>query len=84
MNPCHKTSMPLWVKFENVPDSYWTREGLSWLSSSIGKPLCADSNTSRLEVLPFAKLCVEYEIGNSLPTCLDVEVLDPVSEKILL
>lgn len=82
IKPCKKTSMPLWVKFENVPDSYWTREGLSWLASSIGKPLCADENTSRLEVLPFAKLCVDYSIGNSLPTCLDVEVLDPATEVI--
>lgn len=83
-NPCQKSTTPLWVKFENIPDSYWTREGLSWLASCIGKPLCADTNTSRLEVLPFAKLCVEYNIGNELPTSLDVEVLDPVSEKIMV
>lgn len=72
-------SMPLWVKFENMPDSYWTREGLSCLGSAIGKPLSADDLTSKLEILPFAKLCVDYKIGDALPSKLDVEVLDPVT-----
>lgn len=77
-----KTHLPLWVKFEKVPDCYWTREGLSWLASSIGTPLCADDSTSKLEVLPFAKMCVNYKIGDDLPTCLEVETLDPGSELI--
>lgn len=83
VNPCVRTHLPLWVKFEKVPDSYWTREGLSWLASSIGHPLSADNNTSRLEVLPFAKICVDYKIGDPLPTELEVEVLDPSSESLL-
>lgn len=72
--------MPLWVRFDNVPDAYWTREGLSCLSSAIGKPLTADELTCKLEILPFAKLCVDYKIGDYLPSKLDVEVLDPNSE----
>ena len=78
-----KQHLPLWVRFDKVPDCYWTREGLSWLASSIGTPLCADENTSKLEVLPFAKLCINYQIGDDLPTTLDVEVLDPVLDKII-
>ncbi|KAK1369733.1 hypothetical protein POM88_035825 [Heracleum sosnowskyi] len=75
-----KNSMPLWVKFENMPDSYWTRDGLSFHASVIGHPLSADDMTSKLEILPFAKLCVEYTIGDDLPTKIEVEVLDPVTE----
>ncbi|KAK1369723.1 hypothetical protein POM88_035815 [Heracleum sosnowskyi] len=75
-----KSSMPLWVKFENVPDSYWTREGLSYLGSIIGSPLSADELTSKLEIVPFAKLCVDYKIGGELPSKIEVEVLDPVTE----
>ena len=74
--------MPLWVKFDKVPDSYWTREGLSHLASAIGKPLAADDLTRKLEILPFAKICVDYNIGDDLPTKLDVEVLDPFSEEL--
>ncbi|KAK1372474.1 hypothetical protein POM88_028667 [Heracleum sosnowskyi] len=75
-----KSSMPLWVKFENIPDCYWTRDGLSFLGSVIGNPLSADDMTSKLEVLPFAKLCVDYKIGDELPTKIEVEVLDPITE----
>ncbi|KAK1384253.1 hypothetical protein POM88_021988 [Heracleum sosnowskyi] len=75
-----KNTMPLWVKFENMPDSFWTRDGLSFLASVIGNPLSADDMTSRLEILPFAKLCVEYKIGDDLPSKIEVEVLDLVTE----
>lgn len=73
-----KTTIPLWVKYENIPDSYWTREGLSFLGSAIGKPLSADDMTAKLEILPFAKLCVDYKIGEELPSKIEIEVLDPV------
>ena len=68
------------MKFEQIPDCYWTREGLSWLASSIGTPPCADNSTAKLEVLPFVKLCVSYEIGNDLPSSLEVEVLDLITD----
>lgn len=80
--PGNITHMPLWVRFDRVPDSYWTREGLSFLGSAIGKPLAADELTKKLEILPFAKLCVDYSIGDALPTKLNVEVLEPYSETI--
>ena len=79
-SPGNLTHMPLWVKFDNIPDAYWTQEGLSYLGSAIGKPLAADPLTCKLEILPFAKICVEYHIGDDLPTFLDVEVLDPCSD----
>lgn len=70
-------TIPLWVKFSKVPDCYWTRKGLSYLGSVIGAPLCADELTSKLEILPFAKLCVNYKVGNPLPEKIEVEALDP-------
>lgn len=73
------TMIPLWVKFERVPDCYWTKEGLSWLASPIGVPLYADELTSKLEVLPFARMCVNYKVGDTLPTKLEVMNLDPIS-----
>lgn len=70
-------SIPLWIKISNIPDSYWTQKGLSRLASVVGPPICADSLTSKLEVLPFAKFCVKHELGNSLPNSVKVLTLDP-------
>lgn len=66
------------VKSSNLPD-YWTREGLSRVASVVGVPLSADELTSRLEILPFAKLCVQYKVGDPLPNSITVVDLDPSS-----
>lgn len=83
-NPCSNSvkSIPLWIKFEKVPDCYWTAEGLSNIASVIGKPLGTDDLTSKLEVLPFAKICVEYTIGKELPNKIEVMNLNPMTEKL--
>lgn len=70
------SSMPLWVKFKNLPDYYWTREGLSCVASAIGPPICADKVTALLNPVPFAKICVRYKIGDPLPETLKVAVMD--------
>lgn len=72
-------TMPLWVRFDNIPDSYWTPQCLSRLASVIGPPLCSDELTSRMEVMPFAKICVDYTIGNDLPVAVPVTILDPLN-----
>lgn len=72
-------TIPLWVKFDQIPDCYWTREGLSNLASAIAPPLYVDPLTSKLEILPFAKICVNYTIGEDLPTKLEVVGLDPLT-----
>ncbi|KAK1370806.1 hypothetical protein POM88_036898 [Heracleum sosnowskyi] len=74
-------SIPMWVKLEKIPDCYWTQEGLSNLDSVIGRPLGADALTSRSEVLPFAKVCVEYIVGNDLPSKIEAMDQNPVTEE---
>lgn len=73
------SSLPLWLKLQNIPDCYWTSKGLSRLASVVGKPLCADNLTSKLEILPFAKMCVQYKIGDPLPNSITAVDFDPVS-----
>lgn len=73
--------MPIWVKLSDVPDCYWTKEGISRLASVIGKPLFADKLTSKFETLPFAKVCVNYRLGTPLPASISAITIDPLTEE---
>lgn len=75
-------SIPLWVRFRNLPDYYWTREGLSCVASSIGPPICADKVTSQLNPVQFAKMCVRYKLGDPLPEKIKVAVMDINSKEL--
>lgn len=75
------TAIPLWIKLNNVPDSYWTEEGLSRLASVVGKPIGADDLTAKLYLLPFAKIQVLYKLGDPMPNEIQACVLDPVTEQ---
>lgn len=74
-------TIPLWVKFERIPDCCWTVDGLSSLASAIGPPIYVDDLTSKLEILPFAKFCVRYKVGSELPTSIQAVVLDPITNE---
>lgn len=75
------TSVPTWVKLNNVPDCYWTEEGLSRLASAIGRPICADNLTNQLDIMPFAKMCVEYRVGDPLPDNISAVAIDASGSK---
>ncbi|KAK1360999.1 hypothetical protein POM88_045473 [Heracleum sosnowskyi] len=72
-------TIPLWVRFEKIPDCYWTQEGLSNLAIVMGRQLFADEMTSKLDILPFARFCVEYKVGNDLPSKIEATDMDPVT-----
>ncbi|KAK1356335.1 hypothetical protein POM88_049591 [Heracleum sosnowskyi] len=73
------TSIPLWIKLSQIPDCYWTQDGLSRLASAVGEPLSADRLTQNLDMIPFAKFCVKYKLGDPLPNSITAVALDPVS-----
>lgn len=75
------TSMPFWIKLTNVPECYWTEEGLSRLASVVASPIGVDALTSKLDLLQFAKLCMKYEIGDPLPNEISASVLDPSTDE---
>lgn len=70
------TKAPVWVKFHHVPLSYWTPKRLSYLTSGIGKPFFVDKITEKLELINFARICVEISSTSALPDKLDVVVLN--------
>lgn len=72
-------TIPLWVKPSNIPECYWTQKGLSYLIGTIGSPICADEVTSKSDMVPFAKFCINYNVGDALSDSIEVVVLDPIS-----
>lgn len=69
-------TFPIWVKLSNIPLSYWSADGISYIASGIGKPICADEITSHFELLNFARVCIEVKASFSFPSSLNVTVLN--------
>ncbi|KAI8554240.1 hypothetical protein RHMOL_Rhmol05G0083100 [Rhododendron molle] len=65
-------TVPIWVHFYNVPFEYWTACGLSYIASSVGKPLYCDEVTAKCKRMNFAKVCVEVNLDSSFPESIDL------------
>ncbi|KAF7143897.1 hypothetical protein RHSIM_Rhsim05G0136300 [Rhododendron simsii] len=61
------TKLPIWIQRYNVPLQYWIAAGLSYLASSVGKPLYAYEMTEIAKRISYAKICVEVDVNASLP-----------------
>ena len=61
------TTMPIWVKFYNIPLEYWTNTCLSYIASAVGKPLHMDSLTENRSRLSFARICNEVDSSSKFP-----------------
>lgn len=64
-----------WVKFVDVPYSYWSKNGLNLIAKTIGKPMKFDEATSRLEPLKFSLIQVELEYSTPSPPSIWVPTL---------
>ncbi|XP_059639053.1 uncharacterized protein At4g02000-like [Cornus florida] len=60
------TSIPLWVKFYNIPLEYWNSKGFSSVASAIGIPLFADEITKSKRRLSYARICIEVSLSQDL------------------
>ncbi|GAV92783.1 DUF4283 domain-containing protein/zf-CCHC_4 domain-containing protein, partial [Cephalotus follicularis] len=67
-------TIPVWVKLSRVPVQYWTKLGLSYIASVIGKPLYMDVNTTKRHSLSFARICVEMAASSSFPDTIVLEL----------
>ncbi|XP_059312568.1 uncharacterized protein LOC132063850 [Lycium ferocissimum] len=70
--------IPLWIKFPQLPISYWSGESLSRIASTIGSLLFADECITKRTRISLARLLVEVNVTTPLPEC--VKVLDPSGE----
>lgn len=63
------TSIPLWVIVKNVPHRLFSWEGLSVLTSPLGKPQRLHPDTEACKIFEEAKVFVEVDLTKKLPKC---------------
>ncbi|KAL0420557.1 UNVERIFIED_CONTAM: hypothetical protein Slati_3078600 [Sesamum latifolium] len=61
------TQVPVWIKLRHLPVELWTNEGLSIVTSGIGRPLYSDAITRACTRLDFARVCIMLDISSKLP-----------------
>ncbi|XP_028121752.1 uncharacterized protein LOC114318964 [Camellia sinensis] len=62
-----KKTIPVWVKFYNIPLEYWYGDGLSRIASAVGVPLFMDQLTSSGSQISFARVCVNILADSAFP-----------------
>ena len=61
------STVPIWVKFYNIPLEYWTSTGLGYIASTVGIPLHLDALTENQTKLSFARICIEVGVDCEFP-----------------
>ena len=61
------SSIPIWVKFYNIPLEYWTNTSLGYIASVVGNPLHIDTLTENQSKLSFARICIEAGVDCEFP-----------------
>ncbi|KAK1292578.1 hypothetical protein QJS10_CPB17g00529 [Acorus calamus] len=67
-------SIPIWIKFPNLPLHFWSRTCIGKIASLIGTPLYMDTPTAARSRIAFARVCVEIEAGEELPDEVFVQI----------
>lgn len=73
-NTDQPSTISAWIKFHKLPLECWTEVCLSRIASSVGKPLHVDKATANKQRLDYARICVEIDAGDDLPTEVMVKV----------
>lgn len=68
-------TIPMWVKYPNLPLNCWGNKSLSRISSGLGVPLYADACTTQVDSISYARVLVEMDVTKELPK--SVKVTDP-------
>ncbi|KAJ6868613.1 hypothetical protein NC651_033633 [Populus alba x Populus x berolinensis] len=66
------TKVPVWVRFPNLPLKCWSIQGLSKIASVLGKPLQSDKFTATMERLSFARVLIELDLLDELPSSIPI------------
>ncbi|XP_070003333.1 uncharacterized protein [Nicotiana sylvestris] len=66
-------TIPLWIQFPNLPLNCWEGDSLSRIGSTLGVPVYADTCTTKVERISYARILVELDITKSLPKQIMVD-----------
>ncbi|KAJ6397281.1 hypothetical protein OIU84_020283 [Salix udensis] len=66
------SKLPVWIRLHGLPFSLWSREGLSLVSSMVGRPLSCDEATFNCTRLDFARVCVEIDATQPFVHSFDI------------
>ncbi|GAV62976.1 DUF4283 domain-containing protein/zf-CCHC_4 domain-containing protein, partial [Cephalotus follicularis] len=69
-------SIPIWVKLSNVPVHLWSKLGLSYIASVLGRPLYMDTPTTNRHSLTFARVCVDMLASSPFPSSIALDFDD--------
>ncbi|GAV92993.1 DUF4283 domain-containing protein/zf-CCHC_4 domain-containing protein, partial [Cephalotus follicularis] len=69
-------SIPIWVKLSNIPVHLWSKLGLRYIASVIGRPLYMDAPTTKRQSLSSARVCVDMVASSSFPNSITLELDD--------
>lgn len=67
------TTIPIWVKFHNLPLNCWIQGALSRINSALGNPLFPDDCTIKVDRISYACVLIEMNATQILPKVLSVK-----------
>ncbi|XP_019224956.1 PREDICTED: uncharacterized protein LOC109206577 [Nicotiana attenuata] len=68
-------TIPLWVRFPNLPINCWSMKALNKIGSTLGSPVYADECTTGSIRISYARMLIEMDITKPLPR--SVKLQDP-------
>lgn len=81
MEKVEPIKLPVWVKLMRIPMEAWSKEGISALTSCLGKPLMMDEVTARMcqhgiGRTDYARVLVEFEASKVMKNEIKIEYTD--------
>ncbi|GKC89584.1 RNA-directed DNA polymerase, eukaryota, reverse transcriptase zinc-binding domain protein [Tanacetum coccineum] len=85
MKKVETKKVPVWIKLVNVPLEAWSVEGLSSLSSSVGKPILMDTTTAAMchtgnGSFDYTKVLVEMDTEKKFKNEVEIQYRDNMNK----
>lgn len=68
------SSFPIWLKLWHIPMDYFSTEGIGYIASGVGEPICLDKATEERRRIDYARVCVKVLGSDDLPETVEVDV----------